>query len=147
MPARSSSSRVSFSLCLSGSSSPSCSAMSPVSVQEDGESSSDSEYPGSSTGCPRSDVAWRLCSDWRSRADRVRRGMLEGRRLGLGDGILNETGLLSSAPIRSCNCALMGFKRQKPRIEFCWRPREGHRSGGQHAGAKLSGSGGRGRRV
>lgn len=117
-PARISSSSDSFldRCCRSGSSAASCSAMSPVSVQEDSESespwpapSSESSKARSSERRPSSDVVW--C--WSSRSGRggiVRSGMLEGRRrLEVGGGILEKGGLLCSSPIRN---EWNGTKRQ-----------------------------------
>ena len=109
-PARISSSSDSFldRCCRSGSSAASCSAMSPVSVQEDSESespwpapSSESSKAGSSERRPSSDVDW-CCSSRSGRGGRVRSGILEGRRrLEVGGGILEKGGLFCSSPNRN----------------------------------------------
>ena len=110
-PARISSSRVSVSRWRSGSSSASCSPMSPVSIQEEPSepSSSDAEYSGSSAGWPwpcgvsSQDECSRSCRGWRSWwrswwVEKVRRGILEGRRVGFGAAILSRRGLFGSSP-------------------------------------------------
>lgn len=97
-------SEVSARRILSGSSSSaSCSAMSPVSVQESNSESAESDdgrswWWSSSTREPaNNDVDW---APWCSgRLLRVRRGMLEGRRFWVGGGILEDMGLFGSSSL------------------------------------------------
>lgn len=103
-PARrpSSLSEVSARRNLSGScSSASCSAMSPVSVQESKSESAESDdgrsWWTSSREPANNDVDW---APWCSgRLVRVRRGMLEGRRFWFGGGILEDMGLFGSSSL------------------------------------------------
>ena len=96
---KTSSSRESRSLICRGSSSPICSARSPVSLHEksesDGDRESEERRPGGFS-CTCSPWGWWLLE---AALVRVRRGMFAGRRMVFGDGIVAAGGLYGSSPV------------------------------------------------
>lgn len=102
VPPKISSSREARSLICKGSSSASCSARSPVSLQESESEEVDRERE-ERRPC-FSECAPSRCSDWVESlpavVERVRRGIFAGRRDGVWEGILKGAELFAAAPLR-----------------------------------------------
>lgn len=92
---------VSASLIRKGSSaSANCSAMSPVSVQDKSESAESEECRSWEEGWCRCSASSDVdCWSGSGRVRRVRKGILDGRRVGFLEGILEMSGLLSSSTL------------------------------------------------